>query len=463
MTANQASPVRFGRLERRGLLAGLDGPQVALLAVALVVFVAAQLAAGPVGVVLAAPVWAIAVAVALVPVGGRPAVQALPDAAGWIARRAFGGQKATTPLPPADGLSLPGVPGRLRLTSHPCGAAIVAQGGAARGRGASLIVVAEVRGRGFVLDSAHVQERRVTSWAGLLAALGQTAGVTGAQVLHRSAPDGAGAAVHAWWARQVRDPSGVAGRIVTELLDDAMDGSRVQTLLAVSAAPGRGVAGLAGLLSSLESAIQRAELDLQGWLTPSQLGSVIREACDPYSAGADETPARFLGPMGVSEHWDHLRTDSGFHATYWVSEWPRSGTHPGFLQPILLAPGARRTFTLLARPLPPGRALREIRRARAEQLADAAARARVGRVEDEAARAAAEELSRRESDLVAGHGDLRFVGLLTVTAATLDELTEARAMTETAAAQAGCELRRLVGRQVPAFAAAVLPLVRNLS
>ena len=123
-----------------------------------------------------------------------------------------------------------------------------------------------------------------------------------------------------------------------------------------------------------------------------------------------------VGPMGVAELWDCVRTDSAHHAVYWVAEWPRSDIHPGFLQPLLLAPGARRAFTLIAEPLSAAAALREIRRAKVEHTADAAQRARIGRLEDASTRAEADDLLRREQDLVGGHGDLRFAGLITVSA-----------------------------------------------
>jgi hypothetical protein len=215
------------------------------------------------------------------------------------------------------------------------------------------------------------------------------------------------------------------------------------------------------VLRSLSDAFEGADIDLDAWLTEPQIAAVFRSAYDPAA------PSVVLGssavPMGVAEAWDHARSDSGFHATFWISEWPRSATHPSFLRSLLLAPGAHRTFSLTALPLPTGKALREIRRARAEQVADAATRARIGRIEDEASRAAAEELTRREEDLIAGHGDLRFTGLVSVTAGSVEGLEDACATLQTAAGQAGCELRRLVGQQVQAYAAAALPLARVLA
>ena len=146
-----------------------------------------------------------------------------------------------------------------------------------------------------------------------------------------------------------------------------------------------------------------------------------------------------------------------------MQEWPRSEVHAGFLQPLLLARGARRALSLIAEPLPPAKALKDIRRAKVEYVADAAQRGRMGQLEDEATRAEAADLVRREQELVAGHGDLRFVGLLTVSAPTLDELAAACAATESAAAQAMCEIRRLVGQQGQAFAAAALPFARGVT
>ena len=227
-------------------------------------------------------------------------------------------------------------------------------------------------------------------------------------------------------------------------------------------------------LAAFHTTLVAADLDVRGWVTPRMLHRVVRSAYDPAGAalfhnGPAETSAVSraarrapLGPMGVAESWDSVRSDSAHHSVYWIAEWPRSDVHPGFLQPLLLAPGVRRTFTLIAEPLSPAKALREIRRAKVERTADAAQRARIGRLEDESTRAEASDLIRREQDLVAGHGDLRFAGFITVTAADRQGLDAACAATEFSAAQAMCELRRLVGQQLQAHASVCLPLGRSL-
>ena len=89
MTATPATSVRFGRLERRGVLLGLDTGQLTVLAVALVVLVVAEYGVGALGVAVTAPVWGTLVAVALVSVAGRPVTRWLPIVAQWVVRRVF--------------------------------------------------------------------------------------------------------------------------------------------------------------------------------------------------------------------------------------------------------------------------------------------------------------------------------------------------------------------------------------
>jgi hypothetical protein len=69
---------------------------------------------------------------------------------------------------------------------------------------------------------------------------------------------------------------------------------------------------------------------------------------------------------------------------------------------------------------------------------------------------------RQEADLTAGHGVLRYTGLIAVTAPSTNELDTAVAAIEQAAIQASCETRLLVGQQAQAFTAAALPLCRRL-
>lgn len=469
--------VRFGRLERRGLLLGLSAAQVAVLGVAAAIATAAVYTAGMPGLVAAAPVWGPLMLLGAVSVAGRPLVAWVPVLAHWHTRRLIRATvNVTRPaqLPAPGVLELPGIPGRLVVTSAPSsGAALVLDR-----RAGTVTAIARLRPGGFLLAEAAAQDRKVAAWGRVLAGLGQSGAVVRVQVLHRTVPGGAGAAAR-WWAQHALPGASVAARVLAEQVAEAQAVTdRPETLLAVAVrTPTRtgrtltptGAAEVERRLAAVADALSAADLPVTGWVTRAGLGRLLRAGYDP--AGAAHAPdsdddacggASLVGPMGVVEAWDHVRTDSAVHAVYWVAEWPRATVHAGFLQPLLLGAGARRSFTLLAEPLPAGRALREIRRAKVEHAADAAHRARVGQIEDEATRAEAADIARREADLVAGHGDLRFTGLITVTAPDLDALAGACAATETAAAQAMCELRRLVGQQGQAHATATLPLARGL-
>ena len=151
-----------------------------------------------------------------------------------------------------------------------------------------------------------------------------------------------------------------------------------------------------------------------------------------------------------------------YHTVVWISEWPRSMVHPGFLSPVLLSSGIHRAFSLICTPLRTDQAARDIRRKKTEYISDAAQRARIGQIEDASQTAEYHDVLQQEADLTAGHGVLRYTGLISVSADSLEELEAAVAAIEQAAIQASCEARVLVGQQAQAFTAAALPLCRKV-
>ncbi|MGV8965226.1 MAG: SCO6880 family protein [Cellulomonas sp.] len=475
LSATPPTSTRFGRLERRGLLLGLSLAQLIVLATALTIAVAAVYTAGMPGLLVSAPVWLPLVGAGTVTVRDRSIVQWVPLVAEWGTRRLVGATIATTRLdrrPAPTVLDLPGVRGGLRVIDAPAlGGALIHDRAAGTVTG-----VLRVDGLGFLLDDGATQDHKVAQWGRVLASLCQQAAVVRIQVLHRNLPGG-GDPVRRWWTEHALAGAPWPTRIVADLVSRSESTSqRQESLVAIALKVPRGsgrvltdsgVGGIERQLASLGEALAGAELRISGWADDSSLRWAIRSSYDPHGAahaqGADAAARPSVpGPMGIAEHWTHLSTDTAVHAVYWIAEWPRSEVHPGFLQPLVLASGAQRTVTVVAEPMPSGRALREIRRAKAEHAADSAQRARTGQIEDESTRAEVSELLRREQDLVAGHGDLSFTGLVTVTASSLVELEAACAATESAAAQAMCELRRLVGQQALAHLAAAVPVARGL-
>ncbi|WP_298458273.1 SCO6880 family protein [uncultured Cellulomonas sp.] len=482
MSANEVPTVRFGPLEHRGVLLGLGLGQLLVLALALVIALVEIYSAGVPGLVAGAPAWVPLAALATVTVRGRPLLTWLPLVGSWQVRSRTGATTlvaAPVLLAPTE-LTLPGIAGAVSVTAAPTlGAALVLDR-----RAGTVTAVARVHGAGFVLDDAAAQEHKVGGWGRVLSAACQAPHVVRMQVLARTVAGGS-AAARSWWQRNAATSASFAGRVVAELLDDVTaTARRPEAFVAVALRIPRGsarrltaaaVQSLEQDLTAISDGLRSAELTVDRWVDVGDLGAVLRTTYDPVGArdaiapappsrGDDARPAgsTLLGAMGAREHWSHLRTDSGTHATYWVAQWPRSEVHPAFLQPLLVSTTATRTVSVIAEPVPTAQALREIRRAKVEHAADATRRVRIGQVEDEATRAEVAELARREAELVAGHGDLRFTGLITVTAATLDELEVACTATEGAAAQALCEVRRLVGQQAVAHAAAALPLARGV-
>ncbi|WP_455578796.1 SCO6880 family protein, partial [Brevibacterium casei] len=195
---------------------------------------------------------------------------------------------------------------------------------------------------------------------------------------------------------------------------------------------GGGLRGAAAVLrqemSTLTAALRSADLTPAGWLSPGQIAVILRSAYDPAVAATLERHGEIgqslatAGPVAVAETWTRLRTDTGYHVVLWISEWPRSMVYPGFLAPLVLSSGIGRSLSLLYTPLRTDQAARDIRRKKTEYISDAAQRARIGQIEDASQTAEYHDVLQQEADLTAGHGVLRYTGLISVSADSLEEL-----------------------------------------
>ena len=455
----------FARLERRGLLLGLSGAQLALVGAAAAVAVAAVYSLGGGGLLVTAPVWAVLLAAGTLSAGGRPVVGWLPLLATWQARRTAGATTtpaSTTSTTSAGRLVVPGLPGAVELVHSPAlGGVLVVDR-----RAGTVTGVLAVAGSGFLLDEAGVQEQKVAGWGRVLAGVCQQPAIVRVQLLARTVPGGL-APARAWWRQHCVPAANPLTATLAGMVDEGfVVAQRRQTLLAVAvrAPHERRRAGLGDAVTHLQAVagtLAGADLTASEWLDEAELTRVLHGALDPRAAGiGEEAPVSLTATLGAVERWGSVTVGTSVHATYWVSQWPRAVVHPGFLQPLLLTDSG--TLSVLAEPMATGKALREIRRAKVEHTADAATRTRIGQIEDEATRAEVADLERREAELVAGHGDLRFTGLLTVSAPDEATLSDRCTHLESAAAQAMLEVRRLVGQQGVAFLAAALPLARGV-
>ncbi|MFC9534891.1 SCO6880 family protein [Streptomyces sp. NPDC056975] len=475
--------VKFPHRSRRGVLLGLSAPQLIVVAITGLLLLAVLLSAGVTGALKLIPLWALALAAVFMRHRGRSLADWAPIVVRYALRR-FRGQLVwlTRPStrPQREGLlHLPGTAASLRVTTAPGGRF----GAVHDPHEGTLTAVVKVSSRAFALLDPATQTSNVTGWGRTLAALARTGHIARVQVLERTVPD-SGDALNRYWNQHGDTQSPLAGPIYSDLLSAAGPAAApheayVALALDLKAArrlinqAGGGLTGafavLAQLTSTFDQAARNSGLMPSNWLHATQIAAVIRTAYDPkVSAALDQWSASgrpqaapaAAGPVVLVEKADRIRTDSAHHATFWIENWPRIETSPGFLHQILFTSGIRRTLSLTYEPKGLDSALKDVQRKKATVIADAAERARKGQVDSEEDSVEYADIKQRERQLIAGHADVALTGLLTVSADSDEQLNAACAAIETAAVAALIDLRPLNWQQAEAFTNAALPLAR---
>jgi hypothetical protein len=489
----------FHPLERRGLLLGLGAGQLTTVGAGLLLAVVLKNAvAGGAGLVLAVTAVGGSLGAALWTKEGRPLVAHALLAATWLRRRP--GRASLDPAPGA-GTALrwsdrsdpaghragtgsarrPPGRGRTSVTAAP-GLALHHDEGLPGDGPVGVIVdrragtwggVLPVRGGPLSLLDPSDQARQLEGWRQVLGSLCRTGcPVARLQWLQRSwtgsagpgrlpAPDPRG---------QVRSGADAATsyREVQAEVGAAVVHHDAWVVLTVNGR--RGGAGPAAGRRSVTPGpvVLRRELRLlRGQLSAAGLDPAgpldLVDLCDligrPNRADG-EAAGSLPWPLALEEGWAWCRADGMWHASFWIAEWPRVEVGPDFLAPLLLI-GVRAALSVVMAPVPPDKALRQVRSARTADVADTELRARAGFLGSARRQREADGVERREAELADGHQELRFSGFLTVSAADPAQLVAACAEAEHAAAACRVELRRLYGRQKEAFTW-TLPLGRGL-
>ena len=487
----------FGRKSTRGVLLGLTWAQLTCCAFSLVTVLTFTSVGQQAGFAFSLLVVIPLLLLAFLNVQGRKAVAWLSPVSSTLIKRQRkqdvfrGGPFADLPNGPTKGkgrplgsLNLPGEGAALRVLPGVDGAALVQDPWTQQ-----VTAVLRVQSPGLLLEEPAVRDRRVAAWGQALAGMCQSGLVARAQWSARTVPESEHALTRHYAEHGINDGS-LVDRAYADLIagaGPAAERTELYVSIAVDvrkhrrqvSANGGGLAGIASLLGqaqrSLWSALQVADVAPIGWLGAEQLAAYVRTAYDPESSSRLDAvaaatgqvmpalPLAAAGPMAAQEKWGHYRSDSAVHATFWFSEWPRTEVDMLFLHPLLLASvGARRTVTMVMEPIPAGKAHSDIRRERTELMTDQAQRDRIGQLTDARHQAEHADVLKRESELVAGHGDLKFTGMITVSAPDLEALQAACARLEGAATEARVEVQRMWGEQDQAFLAAALPFCRGL-
>lgn len=475
------SPVRFSRLARRGVLLGLSVPQLSAIAIAVCAVTSSLYIGGAPALLLTSPLWLPLLFSAGLPVAGRKAIEWVPVGMTWVIRvmlRQTVYRRRITRPRPVGTLSLPGDAASLREYEDPETGMVMVHDPHAQ----TLTTMLEVTHPTFILLDPGEQQRRIEGWGRVLSTLCRSGRIGRLQILERTLPD-SGTGLAQWWADHGTDDGSWVSTTYAELIERAGPAAeRHVTTLSLSLdmkaaarairATGGGLAAAAQVLSreitTLSGALRSADITPSAPYRAKDLAVLLRSAYDPAIAATLQRSGEIghelaaAGPVAVDERWESIRSDSAHHVVLWVSEWPRTLAYPGFLSPLLLSSGIRRSFTLLCDPVRADQAARDLRKKKTEYISDAAQRTKLGQIEDASHTAEYRDVLQQEADLTAGHGVLRYTGLLAITAPTLDEVEAAVALIEQAAIQSSCETRRLVGQQAQAFVAAALPLCKGL-
>jgi len=460
-----------------------------LLAGALVAIVALNAAPSSSGAVLATLAFGSTVVGAVAPVRSRTLDQWAPIAVAFVFRRTLRRTRHRSSIPSAGmrarGSEISDVEPHLPTALD--GVRIAEQAYRERAIG----VVSEQGGRrltavlagrviAFSLLDADAQERRLARWGLVLSGAAGTA-IRRIQWLERTVP--AQGDELARWLHDERDPAvPLRGAPMIEsyleLIGTSAQASQEHEILVAVQVDSRRAhaedprAALVEQAERVAHALEAAEVTVVGALSAGQLARALRTSFDPYAraelAAIEAADPRRRGlaeanawPLGACESWDHYRSDGAVHATYWIGAWPRIDVSPLFMDALLGRSGAVRTVAVTFEPIPPERSTREVEAAITRDHADRDLRHRFGQLETARQRQAQEATLRRESELAAGHSEVRLSGFVTVSGRDLEDLRRASAEVLEHAARARLELHRMYGEQADAFTF-TLPLCRGL-
>jgi Putative type VII ESX secretion system translocon, EccE len=473
--------VHFGAPRAGTALGGLQWRQLALLVGAgLWALVWTRTTTGAIGPVVGLAGAVVLAGASVVRLGGR-----LPIDWGWVGgafavrvargrRRYRHARGAANPRPPAH---LAGIRLLSLATDH-------GDIGLIRDR-TMLVAVLRVTAEFSVLAGPDEMASRRAAWGATLAGLARPGSpVVRLQWIARSASLGPRArsryVTPETWTR-AEEPS---VRSYLEVVDAvARDAQEHELLIAVGIAqrPTRGrrlaLRGEGRPQQALDAAAQIADqLGASGLgsariIRADELAEAIRIGSDPTSEdliarsphGPEPLPIDpdDAGPMATDESWAAYRCDGTWHATFWISQWPRGEVDAQVMAPLVLAGRPGRTTSVVMQPRDPTRAVRDAEQARLQYAADDELRERAGFMGSMRRRRQQAAISAHERELADGHAAYRFVGYVTVSDPTREGLEAACLALETTAQLAHCEVRRLWGEQAAGLTC-TLPLCRGL-
>ena len=486
---SDARTYRFSDAQRPGLLLGLSSRQAIPLGTGVLVFAAALQTGIPLAVGMLPPVvgtliafgrWRGAALTETLAPGMRLGIKRLTRRRRWVRPPLLGDN---------TGSGLPKMLQGLELTETSPGQAGRRPVAIIRDRIAGTVTtVIRIHGHGFPLASAGEQDTMLTSWAAALSPFARerspistiswqewahpvTSGV------HTDFLDSVG--IHQRPGPHLADYQAliVQQAPVTIAHDVLMTISvNLRKVPARRSLTSRAHAAIEALLDETRlftSRLEAAGLTVDEPLDAIDLSAAIRVRSDPARSAQVATLTRSLaaaarrgalewGPMVVEPEWAHTRVDGAYHRAYRVASWPQLPVGSDWMNELLTGTQTVRTVTVVLEPVPMGRAARSADREVMSREADADMKTQKGFRVNARERKRLADVEQRERELSEGHAEFQFVGIIDVTAQTLDELDDACADVEQAAAQSLLDLRPLDARHELGWLSS-LPLGRTLT
>lgn len=326
----------------------------------------------------------------------------------------------------------------------------------------------------LVLLDADEQDARVTTWGSALQSfIAERPTVRQIRWTEWSAP--LGVDEHRRWIAQNRADAtaGDSSLDYGDVLGDAHRTTQHHDVLVTIATDGSSTDHVEPLLHELRMFTQRLEgtghvvsrpLSPDAWIRAMQL------RLDPWntfwlsqqalSAVASQLTFEQALPASTRSEWTTWRAGSTLHRCLQVVEWPRTDVPAAWLGELLRFQSTVRSVTVGFEPVPKSRSYRGIVREAAKIESDAEHRAQRGFRVGAAHRRAAQAVEERESELVAGYGEVTYAGLIGLAAPSLAQLDDATGEITQLAASLGMELQPLHGRHELAVCA-TLPIARG--
>jgi hypothetical protein len=342
----------------------------------------------------------------------------------------------------------------------------------------------QISGNSFALSGTADQEAQLANWGSVLARFAREGSlINRVQWIERAIPENSQAMQEYFTGTATLDVDNPVTASYIELIDSAVPVttahevylviqiSQLKAAKQIKQAGGGDDGACEVLIRELTNAASQvagAGFKVNGVLNRDQMVRFIRTSFEPnvneelVRREAQGFKMNEIWPMTTETEWDLYRTDSAFHRTFWVSDFPRTEVGADFLAPLMLQSLITRTISVVMEPIAPTKALREVEVARTSFLADQDIRDKAGYVLNATREREYEKLQAREQELADGHGAYRFSTYLTCSADSEEGLEYAAQSMEQVAHQSHLVLRTLYGEQDTAFAA-TLPLGRGLA